>query len=360
MLLMTFLAFSTAWVEPARPTLYFLEDWAFFCVSGKLTSTPNSSLIFRTTAPCLPIKSGKYEGWTWTKFSEKSSYCRAQYPFSTSSLIAVSAAATALGSPMMVKSSPVVSMRETPVFSWIILILAPFGPMTIPTRFSGTCTVAVDDGPSSFFSSTATPAAFMARMRSTSAAADWLTPLAPALACAGAMPGMVFVGAGAKPGIDLPTGMAWSSFRSLRFCCFFVMPAETSQDPPEPSSMVQLGGSSVLSLAFGSSSATFAGALALPLAAGFAAAFGAAGGSAGAFAAALGAAGSTLAPALALALALAFGSAFGAGAGSGSALALAFPLAFAFGSAFGSGAGGAVASALALALLLALAFGSGA
>merc|ERR1719295_642148 len=179
-------------------------------------------------------------------------------------------------------------------------------------------------------------------MRATSACAAWEAPGTALPADGGAMPGTMF--STCWPGF-MPIALAWvasSSRRSLRFCCFFVTPVHTSQPPPLPSSMTQLGGNSELSLTGSGSSSFFGAALALEVAFGaafaaltFGCAFAAAFVSAFAFAFALGSAfgwalGSALGSALAFAFALAFASAFGSAAGgfSGSALALALALAF--------------------------------
>mmetsp|Transcript_154491 Transcript_154491/g.494146 ORF Transcript_154491/g.494146 Transcript_154491/m.494146 type:complete len:289 (+) Transcript_154491:796-1662(+) len=254
----------------------------------------------------------------------------------------------------MVKTWPWVSMRSTSHFSWIILIFAPFGPMTMPILFSGTWIVALELGPvgSLAFSSAAT---FMAKIRSTSAATDWFGPLAcpPALACApaGAMPTTYCW----LDGMALPLGPTCTSSAALclRLSAFLESPEEVSQAGPEPSSMTKTMVSFSFSLGFSSSTSTgFATAFAFCLPCAFAFGAGAAGAS-----------GSGAGAGAALALPLALGA--GAG-GSGSALALAFGSAL--GSAFGGSAGAAFALPLALGWLcwgsgaeaaLAFAFGGG-
>mmetsp|Transcript_92251 Transcript_92251/g.265446 ORF Transcript_92251/g.265446 Transcript_92251/m.265446 type:complete len:239 (+) Transcript_92251:773-1489(+) len=227
----------------------------------------------------------------------------------------------------MVKSSPEVSMRVTPVFSWSSLILEPLGPMTMPTRFSGTFTTAVAVGPVGSVSTTSGGGAFMFKIRSTSA---WAASRAVFGAAAGALYCCFCVGAlwPAAPCEFLPELFAgasfWSSCLSLRFCWRLFMPVETSHAGPLPSSSWTLGANSSESF-FGSSLASWA--LALDLALPFAVAF-AEGSGAGA-----GAAGGDAAPALALAPAFAepagfSDAAFGAGSAFASALALALPLAF--------------------------------
>mmetsp|Transcript_99196 Transcript_99196/g.318276 ORF Transcript_99196/g.318276 Transcript_99196/m.318276 type:complete len:210 (-) Transcript_99196:10-639(-) len=207
----------------------------------------------------------------------------------------------------MVKTWPWVSMRSTSHFSWIILIFAPFGPMTIPILFSGTWIVALELGPtgSLAFSSAAT---FMAKIRSTSAATDWFGPLAfpSALACApaGAMPTMYCW----LDGMALPLGPTCTSSAALclRLSAFLESPEEVSQAGPEPSSMTKTMVSFSFSLGFSSSTST-----------GFATAF-----------------------AFCLPCAFAFGAGAAGASRSGAGAALALPLALGAGAA---GAGGAAA-----------------
>merc|ERR1719323_2780278 len=286
-----------------------------------------------------------------------------QYPFWMSSLMAVSASPTPSGGPVTVNISPVVSMRA-PVFSWMSLILAPLGPMTMPIFASGTLIVTVDKLLfSGSFSFSATAAAVAAAL--TGAETDWETPgaLAAVLSIAGPIPGMYCC---AWPGL-IPAALAAafsSSILSLRLACFFVMPVETSQSPPVPSSY-SMKRSGLGSRFLGSSSAfsTLAGALALAVALAFASPLGlaasllaagfgagvAAFGCAFGFGSSLGCAfgfGSSLGPAFALPLAAAFGSAGGAAAG------LAFTSGFLFSGVF-SFFGGASASPSSLAFFCA-------
>mmetsp|Transcript_35118 Transcript_35118/g.84184 ORF Transcript_35118/g.84184 Transcript_35118/m.84184 type:complete len:356 (+) Transcript_35118:449-1516(+) len=248
----------------------------------------------------------------------------------------------------MVNISPDVSIRVTPVFSWISLILDPLGPMTIPILFSGTLIWAVCMLVFSAFSAS-TCARAAAPFSLTPAMNAAISSLEAAFG-AGAMPGTVFVGA--MPGtvfLAWAASMACSRLRcssfSFLFSAFFDSPVDCSQSPPVPSS-ISKGWTSSRSCFSGSFSTSFGGALfalAPCLAAGFGAALAATGAGAGA------------GSALALAFPFALGSA-GAGAG---ALAPAFALGSAFAAPFGfaaSGAAGAFAAALPLA---AAAFGSG-
>mmetsp|Transcript_29581 Transcript_29581/g.87976 ORF Transcript_29581/g.87976 Transcript_29581/m.87976 type:complete len:303 (-) Transcript_29581:8-916(-) len=248
---------------------------------------------------------------------------------------------TPAGGPVIVKTSPVVSMRA-PVFSWMSLILEPLGPMTIPIFWSGTFTVAVEvlllsaAAAAAAFSAAAWAAATAIAATCSFVAATAWEAAGPAFASgAGPMPGMY---CGACPGFrPVAFASAFSaSTRSLRFCCLFVRPVETSQSGPVPSSSwTNLSG---LGSRFGGSSSTgFGAALALVLAAGFAlpsafaAGFAAAALAGAAFGSGLGSAfGSAAGSALAFALALALGSAAAGGAFAG---------AFA-----GAGAGGAASS----------------
>mmetsp|Transcript_39142 Transcript_39142/g.88168 ORF Transcript_39142/g.88168 Transcript_39142/m.88168 type:complete len:449 (-) Transcript_39142:9-1355(-) len=346
MSLMTSFACSTALAAPARVTLYFLPAGGFFGASeGMLTDTPISSLIFRITAPCLPIISGKYEGCTATKCSEKSSYSNEQYPFSTSCLMASSAWETSHGDPVTVKISPLVSMRA-PVFSWIILILEPLGPMTMPIFDSGTFTCAEEVfGAAGSLSLSAAAAALTAAMAGI-ALTDCVTPvdvLEPPAVVAGPIPGMYWM---VCPGLT-PAAFASAfscSIRSLRLCCFVDRPVDTAQSPPVPSSSSKTR-SGLGSRFRGSSStgAALAGAFALAAGLALASAFG--------FAASGLAAGFSAGFAAVFALGSALGSAFGSALGS----ALAFPFAFALGS-----AGAAAGFASAFGFLVSLAGGSGA
>mmetsp|Transcript_20957 Transcript_20957/g.37734 ORF Transcript_20957/g.37734 Transcript_20957/m.37734 type:complete len:205 (-) Transcript_20957:591-1205(-) len=199
MWLITSLAFSTFSVLPASVTLYFFPGGEVFGVSGMLTSTPSSCFMALMVAPCLPMRSGKLLGWTATYSSLKLSKAMAVYPFSMSSLMALSATATASGGPIMVKTSPDVSMRATPLFSWMSLIVEPFGPITIPIFASGTLMVAVLRLLSFAFSSLA--CASIAALAAAPAAAAFLrTAFTSAwLSFGGAIPGMCW-SAGPMPG----------------------------------------------------------------------------------------------------------------------------------------------------------------
>mmetsp|Transcript_14115 Transcript_14115/g.26417 ORF Transcript_14115/g.26417 Transcript_14115/m.26417 type:complete len:298 (-) Transcript_14115:170-1063(-) len=242
-------------------------------------------------------------------------------------------------------------MRVTPVFSWIILILEPLGPMTMPILFSGTLIWAV-----CMLVFSACSASTAARASAPFWAALAMNAAISSLdaALGTAMPGTVFVGA-IIPGIFC--FFAWAamiacsfltcSCFSFLFSAFFERPVLCSQSPPVPSSISNgwVNSTRSFSGAFSSFGAAFA--LAACLAAGFAAAAFAGAGAAGA------------GSAFALALPLAFGSGAGGVGGGASFLLPAFAFASALGAALplaaGSGAGAALGAALPFA---AAAFGS--
>mmetsp|Transcript_56381 Transcript_56381/g.101319 ORF Transcript_56381/g.101319 Transcript_56381/m.101319 type:complete len:210 (+) Transcript_56381:356-985(+) len=167
-------------------------------------------------------------------------------PFSISSLMAFSAMLTAAGGPVITKTSPVVSMRVTPDFSWMSLMLAPLGPMILPILASGTWMVTTDWLASfslAAASSTALPAAFLAevdarplRMASTDRM-SFAAAAIPGMVLTGAMPGTTFL---AIPAARSAICFSWSAF-SLRFVAFLLTPAASSHSPPVPSSMMTNG-----------------------------------------------------------------------------------------------------------------------
>mmetsp|Transcript_110754 Transcript_110754/g.207580 ORF Transcript_110754/g.207580 Transcript_110754/m.207580 type:complete len:231 (-) Transcript_110754:229-921(-) len=221
------------------------------------------------------------------------------------SCTAISACATAFASPRRVQVVASMSNALIPVFSLIMLMILPFGPMTRATLSSGILMVTEDTASFSTFGSSAFAA-------TAAALTEALAGLAPALAFAvgasitGAIPGMYWVppGAFAAACFSNFSCSCLASRRSLDLCIFLDKPVAIPQSPPVPSSNSK--GWTSCSFFSGSSSTGFAAALAPGLAAGLDAGL-AAGLDAGfAFGTSAGAA--------------AFGSAFGAAA--------AFPLAF--------------------------------
>mmetsp|Transcript_55632 Transcript_55632/g.169246 ORF Transcript_55632/g.169246 Transcript_55632/m.169246 type:complete len:264 (+) Transcript_55632:386-1177(+) len=242
MSMMACLAASTPCASPAMLTLCFLlAAGPSLGTSGMLTSTLSSSFSLLMTEPCLPIMSGKFLGCTLTKFSAKESNINWQYPFSAISLMAFSASCTPGGGPVIVKTSPIVSIFVC-VLSWSNLIVLPWGPIAMPTLFSGTTTWAVEVGASGSLASTSTFFSMIFAMSALIASSlDWFTATLPLLwplppeyqppcGCSSSFLGYV--------ACDAPlVSAAFSSLPPVFFFVFLDMLSATSHAGPVPSSI---------------------------------------------------------------------------------------------------------------------------
>mmetsp|Transcript_85443 Transcript_85443/g.241888 ORF Transcript_85443/g.241888 Transcript_85443/m.241888 type:complete len:246 (-) Transcript_85443:480-1217(-) len=242
MSLTTSLAFSTFSPLPAIVTMVlFGPDPGGPEVLGIVISTFNASLTARMMQPSLPMRSGRALEGTLMASLLKFSYDREVKPLAISSSKACLAWATASGLPSMRKMLASMLIVFTSVFSLIMLMVAPLGPITMPTLSSGTFNSATESCSLGFSSAAAAPfAAMIFAIWSGVAIKDWST-VGPALYPA--MPGTRFVAALA-PGTALPPAVfsTWASrifLSSSFFCCFALfafMPVDTSQSPPLPSS----------------------------------------------------------------------------------------------------------------------------